>query len=44
LWRALIEAAGPHRVDWQWVKAHAGHPENERADRLACAAADSFRK
>ncbi|MFN3944379.1 MAG: ribonuclease HI [Allosphingosinicella sp.] len=44
LWQALVEAAAPHRVEWHWVKGHAGHPENERADRLACAAADQFRK
>ncbi|MGD9810689.1 MAG: ribonuclease HI [Sphingobium sp.] len=43
LWQALLEAAKRHRVDWHWVKGHAGHPENERADSLACAAADSFR-
>jgi len=35
LWRRLDEAAGRHRVRWYWVKGHAGHPENERADRLA---------
>ncbi len=35
LWQRLDEALGPHRVDWQWVKGHAGHPENERADALA---------
>lgn len=39
LWQALLDAAAPHKVDWRWVKGHAGHPENERADRLACAAA-----
>ena len=39
LWQALIEAAAPHRVEWQWVKGHAGHPDNERADRLASDAA-----
>ncbi len=39
LWQALIEAAAPHRVDWVWVKGHAGHPDNERADRLASDAA-----
>ena len=38
LWQRLVAAAAPHRVDWQWVKGHAGHPENERADRLATAA------
>ncbi len=39
LWQELIAAAKPHRIDWQWVKGHAGHPENERADRLASDAA-----
>ena len=44
LWRALVEAAAPHRIEWQWVKGHAGHPDNERADKLACAAATSIRR
>ena len=35
LWRRLDAAAAPHRVTWDWVKGHAGHPENERADALA---------
>ncbi|WP_301328942.1 ribonuclease HI [Goodfellowiella coeruleoviolacea] len=35
LWRRLDAAAGRHRVRWHWVKGHAGHPDNERADRLA---------
>jgi ribonuclease HI len=39
LWQDLLAAAKPHRIDWQWVKGHAGHPENERADRLASDAA-----
>ena len=39
LWQALIAAAAPHRIRWEWVKGHAGHPENERADRLASDAA-----
>ncbi|MDP8994333.1 MAG: ribonuclease HI [Pseudomonadota bacterium] len=43
LWQRLIEAARPHRVEWRWVKGHSGHPENDRADALACAAADQFR-
>ena len=43
LWQALIEAAAPHRIEWHWVKAHDGHPENERVDALACAAADAQR-
>ncbi|MEZ5655644.1 MAG: ribonuclease HI [Sphingobium sp.] len=41
LWQALLEAVKRHRVEWHWVKGHAGHPENERADALACAAAES---
>ena len=35
LWQRLDAAASRHEVDWQWVKGHAGHPENERADELA---------
>ncbi|RSM57943.1 ribonuclease HI [Amycolatopsis sp. WAC 01376] len=35
LWRRLDEAASKHDVEWHWVKGHSGHPENERADRLA---------
>jgi ribonuclease HI len=35
LWQRLDEAAAGHRVQWHWVKGHAGHVENERADRLA---------
>ncbi len=35
LWRRLDRALERHRVEWHWVKAHAGHPENERVDRLA---------
>ena len=43
LWQALLEATSPHRIDWHWVKGHAGHPENERADQLACAEAEARR-
>jgi ribonuclease HI len=39
LWHDLIEAALPHNIDWVWVKGHDGHPENERADKLASDAA-----
>jgi ribonuclease HI len=39
LWQRLIDAAAPHRIEWLWVKGHAGHPDNERADRLASDAA-----
>ena len=35
LWLALDSAARVHQVEWKWVKGHAGHPENERVDRLA---------
>ena len=35
LWRRLDQAADRHAVKWQWIKGHAGHPENERADQLA---------
>jgi ribonuclease HI len=35
LWRRLDELAAGHRVQWHWVRGHAGHPENERADQLA---------
>jgi ribonuclease HI len=35
LWEALAELAARHEVSWHWVKGHAGHPENERADELA---------
>ncbi|MCJ7422073.1 ribonuclease HI [Sphingomicrobium astaxanthinifaciens] len=43
LWQRLAAAAAPHSVEWHWVKGHAGHPENERADQLACAAAEALR-
>ena len=43
LWQALLDAAAPHRVEWHGVKGHAGHPENDRADALACAAAEARR-
>jgi ribonuclease HI len=43
LWHELIEAAARHEVEWVWVKGHDGHPENERADALACAAAEAAR-
>ena len=35
LWQRLDEARKRHEVTWEWVKGHAGHPENERADQLA---------
>lgn len=42
LWQQLDALAAPHEIDWQWVKGHAGHPENERADRLANRAIDEL--
>jgi ribonuclease HI len=35
LWQRLDEAIARHDIEWHWVKGHAGHPENERADELA---------
>lgn len=43
LWQRLLAAAKPHQIKWVWVKGHNGHPDNERADRLACDAADAQR-
>ena len=40
LWERLEQAAHDHQIDWQWVKGHAGHEENERCDELATQAAD----
>lgn len=39
LWQELLAATQPHRIDWIWVKGHAGDPDNERADKLASDAA-----
>ena len=39
LWHDLIEAVLHHQIEWQWIKGHDGHPENERADQLASDAA-----
>lgn len=41
LWHELIRETGRHKVTWHWVRGHSGHPENERVDRLASAAAES---
>jgi len=35
LWRRLDELRAQHEVEWHWVRGHDGHPENERADKLA---------
>jgi len=39
LWQQLVDDAAPHRVQWNWVRGHAGHPQNEYANDLAVAAA-----
>jgi ribonuclease HI len=44
LWQRLEAAADPHEVEWHWVKGHAGHPDNERADRLAVRGCDESKK
>ncbi len=44
LWMRLDEARQRHNVTWKWVKGHAGHPENERADALAREALKALRE
>jgi ribonuclease HI len=41
LWQELVNVAAPHRVEWHWVRGHAGHPQNEYANDLAVGAAKS---
>ncbi len=43
LWQRLDEAQARHDVRWEWIKGHAGHPENERADALARAGMKPFK-
>jgi ribonuclease HI len=43
LWRQLEQEVSKHQVEWRWVKGHAGHPENELADRLANRAIEELR-
>ncbi len=43
LWQRLEEALARHEVEWHWVKGHAGHPENERADELARQGVEEYR-
>ena len=40
LWKRLEKAAETHQLEWEWVRGHQGHVENERADQLAVAARD----
>jgi ribonuclease HI len=44
LWQRLDAARQRHEIDWRWVRGHAGHPENERADELARGAMAPFLK
>ncbi len=44
LWQALDQARARHQVSWHWVKGHASHPENERADALARAGMEPFKR
>lgn len=44
LWRRLDDAVIHHDITWEWIKGHAGHPENERADELARAGMAPFKK
>ena len=44
LWQRLDAANKRHKVEWHWIKGHAGHPENERADELARAGMAPFKK
>lgn len=44
LWKALLALLEIHRVEFVWVKGHAGHPYNERCDRLAVAQTEKHRK
>jgi ribonuclease HI len=39
MWKELLGVARPHRIQWRWVKGHAGHPQNEYANHLATRAA-----
>ena len=43
LWQRLDAAQARHKVTWEWVNGHAGHPENERADALARAGMDPYK-
>lgn len=44
LWKDLLAALQPHDMAWHWVKGHAGHPENERADELARRGMEPYKK
>jgi len=44
LWRLLDEAVARHQINWHWVKGHAGHAENERADELARSGMEPYKQ
>jgi ribonuclease HI len=44
LWERLLALSQKHRIEWVWVRGHAGHPENERCDELARKAIEEYRK
>lgn len=44
LWQALDEAVSRHTVNWHWIKGHAGHEENEKADELARRGMEDFKQ
>jgi len=44
LWKALDAACTPHRIEWRWLKGHAGHADNERCDQLAAVEMAKLRK
>ena len=43
LWEKLLELCETHKVEFEWIKGHSGHPENERCDELAVAACNVFK-
>lgn len=43
LWMELVPLLERHQIQWVWIKGHAGHPENERVDMLACIERDRFK-
>jgi ribonuclease HI len=43
LWRRILDAAKPHKIDWRWVRGHSGNVMNERADELATAAREALK-
>ena len=44
LWEDLLKLSRPHKIEWEWIKGHNGHPDNERCDQLARDAIKDCRK